>query len=320
MNQYFVQRSVCPGCGSSHIANLCDIPYTESPIRDYLAWYYKGVGPGVELEYLKGARYILDECLACGLVYQQEIPGTEVLQRLYERWLDPVTVRQMERVERGPGYYLWIATELSRVLEFLGRPPSEIAFLDFGMGWGHWCLLAKGFGCSASGAELSDVRSAYAEKMGITVLGCNELPTGQFDFINAEQVFEHLADPLDTLLKLAKALKPGGVIRLGVPTGWDIKARLRLWDWNAQDATPNSLNAVAPLQHINCFNFQALHTMGVTAGLRELELPDQPHPVESVKDVLKLALRPIYRRLMPGISRKRRGKTGVVYFTRSASI
>jgi SAM-dependent methyltransferase len=319
MNQYFVQRSVCPGCGSSHIANLYDTPYTEPPIRDYLAWYYKGVGPGVELEYLNGARYILDECQACRLIYQKEIPGTELLQRLYERWLDPDIVRQTERRERGPEYYLRIATEINRVLKFLGAPASEIAFLDFGMGWGHWCLLARGFGCSAFGVELSDVRSANAEQMGITVMARNALPIEKFDFINAEQVFEHLADPLGTLLKLAKALKPGGVIRLGVPAVRDIKARLGRCDWNAQDRTPNSLNAVAPLQHINCFNYRSLHTMGVAAGLCELELPDRLHPVESVKDVLKLALRPIYRSLLPGISRKRRRKTGVVYYTRPAS-
>jgi SAM-dependent methyltransferase len=320
MNQYFVQRSVCPGCGSSHVANLCDTPYTEPPIRDYLAWYYKGVGPGVELEYLKGARYILDECQACGLIYQKEIPGSELLQRLYERWLDPETVRQAERLERGPGYFVGIATEISRVLKFLGRPTSEIAFLDFGMGWGHWCLLARGFGCSAFGAELSDVRSANAEQMGITVMTRNALPIGKFDFINAEQVFEHLADPLDTLLKLAQALKPGGVIRLGVPKGWNIKSRLKRWDWNAKDRSPDSLNAVAPLQHINCFNYRSLHAMGVAAGLREVELPDRLHPVESVKDALKLALRLIYRSLLPGINRKRKKrKTGVVYYTRPAA-
>jgi SAM-dependent methyltransferase len=316
MNPYFVLRSTCPGCGSSHCANLRDSPYTEPPIRDYLDWYYKAVGPGVEFEYLKGARYILDECQECGLIYQKEIPNTELMNRLYERWLDPEIVLKMEQSERGPGFYLGIATEIGRVLEYLARPPCDIVFLDYGMGWGNWCLLAKGFGCNAFGVELSDVRTANAETMGIAVLGRNNLPRERYDFINAEQVFEHLPNPLETLNDLAKALKPGGVIRLGVPHGWDIKARLRLWDWNAKDESPNSLNAVAPLQHINCFTIKSLRAMGLAANLHELELPERRTPVETPKDLLKMAIRPLYRKLFPGISKIRKERTGIIYFTR----
>jgi hypothetical protein len=51
-----------------------------------------------------------------------------------------------------------------------------------------------------------------------------------------------------------------------------------------------------------------------------VELPDRLHPVESVKDALKQALRLVYRSLLPGINMKRKKrKTGVIYYTRPAA-
>jgi len=239
------------------------------------------------------------------------------MARLYEHWLDPEILHRMEQSERGPGFYLVIATEIGRILRHLARPPSEIDFLDYGMGWGNWCLLAKGFGCRAVGVELSDARTTSAIKNGITVLNHTDLPREQFDFINAEQVFEHISNPLETLIELKKTLKPGGVIRIGVPAGWDIKARLKLWDWHAQDESPRSLNAVAPLQHVNCFQFRSLRALGASAQLDVLELPELRAPIETPKDLLKLIFRPIYRKLFPHISKKRKQRTGTIYFTKN---
>lgn len=312
-NPFFVQRSACPGCRSALSRTLCSIPYTETPIREYLAWYYTPVGKGVEFEYLEGSNYVLEECDECGLIYQKEIPGPELMKRLYERWIDPVIVRNMERSERNVEYYFWVAKVIAHVLKFLGRPPRQVAFLDFGMGWGNWCLMAKSFGCEAYGTELSDARTDHAKELGITVLARQELPAQGFDFINAEQVFEHIADPLETLVELASKLKSGGVIRIGVPLGWDVKRRLSVWNWNAPDGSENSLNAVASLQHINCFTFRSLVTMAQRAGLREVELPDYSHQVSKLADIVKMPLRLIYRMVMTNHRRKRRERGGTVY-------
>jgi SAM-dependent methyltransferase len=261
----------------------------------------------VDLNYLKDSNYHLEECNDCLLIYQREIPGLELMSRLYEQWLDPDIVHAMEQAARGARYYVWSATQIGRVLDYLGGPLNTKSFLDFGMGWGHWCLLAKGFGCDAYGAELSMARCENATRSGITVIGRDQLSNHRFDFINAEQVFEHIAEPLETLRELATALKPGGIVRISVPPGWDIKRRLRIWNWNALDTAPDSLNPVAPLQHINCYRIQSLVTMGKLAGLREIELPERnANPrVKSPKDAVKLLLLPLYRRLLPGYSKKR---------------
>jgi len=303
---------------SREIITLRSVPYIKPPIHDHLKRYYASIGKGVEFEYLDGSSYVLGECAECGLIFQKEIPNPELMARLYERWLDPEILRELERNERGTRYALEIASEIANVIDFLARPPSKVAFLDFGMGWGAWCLMAKGFGCDAYGTDLSDARSNNARQSGINVLRRDQLAHHRFDFINAEQVFEHLADPHGTLIELAAILKPGGVLRIGVPPGWDIKRRLRVWDWNAPDGSPNSLNAVAPLQHINCFSFRSLVIAGRKAGLREFE-PNRSMarietPAGALKLALKLVLRPAYRRLFPGISEVRRQKVGTIYF------
>ncbi len=313
--QHFVSRAACPVCNSTDLHSICSVPYTASPIGDYLRWYYGPIGPGVEFEYLANVNYTLDECLDCGLIYQRDIPGPTLMSRLYDHWLDPAIVRDLERKERRASHYFWAAHELARVLCYLDRPPSEVNFLDYGMGWGNWCLLAKGFGCNVYGMELSEARTTEGVENGITVLSPTQLGDMRFDFINSEQVFEHLPAPSAQLQTLAKSLKPDGVIRIGVPHAHDVKTRLALWDWTAADDTANSLNAVAPLQHINCYSGRSLATLGAQAGLHEINIPSCHNDVRCATDIARVLIRPLYHRLLPRMAAIRRLQSGTLCFT-----
>jgi SAM-dependent methyltransferase len=166
------------------------------------------------------------------------------------------------------------------------------------MGFGTWCYLAKGFGCHAHGTELSQTRIDYAK--GIDVIAWKDIPGYRFDFINTEQVFEHLSEPLEVLGYLRQSLKPNGLIKINVPDGWDLKKRLAAWDWETLkqyqlsetpegeveriktiwdwqppdgDGSENSLLAVAPLQHINAFHYESLVRMAESVGLKPVALP-----------------------------------------------
>jgi len=77
-------------------------------------------------------------------------------------------------------FFLWCSAEITRAIEWLNRLPSEIRFLDSGMGWGNWCFIAKGFGCDVYGMEISDARKEYAAASGITVVGWDELTHQRF--------------------------------------------------------------------------------------------------------------------------------------------
>lgn len=303
MNSYFVERKTCPGCGSEDTHVLREAVYTEPPLSKYLEQLYGKVGPGVEFEYLEGARFVVAECRTCGLVYQKEVPDEFLMRKLYEEWLDPEIIKANVKRERGAKLGLMMAKETTNVCQYIGKNPGQLKFLDFGMGWGGWCFMARGFGCEVYGMELSDHSISHAKELGINVIGWGDLKDHQFDIINSEQVFEHLAYPLQILERLGQSLKKGGIIRVNVPPGWDIKRRLTAWDWEASlsQEHEDSLNDIAPLQHINCFNGKALLRMGEKAGLKVVDVPNvavQRAP-KGIMHRIKAVFLPYYKSLMP---------------------
>ncbi len=160
--------------------------------------------------------------------------------------------------------------------------------------------MARAFGGEAYGTELSISRITYAQSEGIKVIAWDEIPEHRFDFINTEQVCEHLPQPLETLRYLAASLRPNGLIKISVPNGSDFKRRLKAADWTAPKFYRNSLNAAAPLEHINCFNYQSLLRMADLAGLKPTALPWSIQlkyrlSSEVAKEALKIVLRKYFR-------------------------
>jgi len=257
----------------------------------------------MELFYLEGANYSLCACSSCSAIYQQEIPNKAFMERIYEIWINPQTAFNLNQKPKGLGYFSYCAQEIMQVIAFLGKKPSELQVLDFGMGWGRWILMAKAFGCSAYGSELSSERIEYAKANGIEVLAWNEIPKYQFDFINTEQVFEHLSHPLETLQYLKTALKPGGMLKISVPVAIDIDRRLKIMDWKAPKGSRNSLNPVAPLEHINYYRRSSLLKMAAEAGMMEVMIPIKTQyqyltDWSSLRTSIKNLLRPLYRNLL----------------------
>lgn len=92
--------------------------------------------------------------------------------------------------------------------------------LDFGAGVGTNSILLARAGLDVTLADISDVLQKCArwrlERRGIegTFLDLKEepLPEGAYDLVSAVDVLEHVADPLDTLRTLHRALAPGGIL------------------------------------------------------------------------------------------------------------
>ena len=116
--------------------------------------------------------------------------------KVYQDWNDAEIIRENIVNHRSANFYLRMAKETTRAIKFLNRAPGQIKFLDFGMGAGNWCVLAKAFGCDVYGAELSSEHISNAESIGVKTLGLDGVRGHKFDYINSEQVFEHLATHL----------------------------------------------------------------------------------------------------------------------------
>lgn len=294
---HFIQREACPACRSKDHQELYCASFCEPPISTYLEAFYSPQG-AVEFDYLKEAAFILNECHDCGLIYQRLIPNDFLMRKLYEEWIDPEKVLNWKVRMRGIEYYARLAKEIEMVIRHFGVVPAELEFFDFGMGWGDWCRMARAYGCSASGTELSQFRIESAVRSGISIITWEEIPGRQFDFLNAEQVFEHIANPLETLSYLSQSLKPGGIIKISVPNGSNIKRRLTTLDWTAPKNHKNSLNPVAPLEHINCFSLRSLIRMAQITGLVTVKIqPKITMKQKSLDFTLREVLKPAYRRV-----------------------
>jgi 2-polyprenyl-3-methyl-5-hydroxy-6-metoxy-1,4-benzoquinol methylase len=302
VNSNFIIRRTCPACASGKVGMIYQGPLDEPPISEYLKNFYTPTGR-IELEYLRGAFYTLYECQDCTLIFQREIPGDEFMERLYEYWIDPQISFDLRQQKSGLDYYAYYAQEIMQIISFLKKPVSDLAFFDFGMGWGKWALMAKAFGVDVFGSELSRPRIEYVKSNGLKVIEWDAIPMYQFDFINTEQVFEHIGEPLKTLRHLKKALRPDGIIKISVPTANDIKRRLKIMDWKSPKGSKNSLNPVAPLEHINFYRRKSIVTMARAAGLKEVFLPMKDQFRYScnwggLKNISKNLLNPIYRNIL----------------------
>lgn len=300
--QWFECRSECPACTSNRFNVVYQNSYHLGPIRDYLVDFYsfKNTEP---FEYLKEASYVLCECEVCGLFFQRDIPNGSLLKLIYEQWIDPEIALNRYQEQGRFGHNPNNEKEICQVIAYLGKAPASLCFFDFGMGWGAWARMAKDFGCDSYGTDLSLERIKYAESKGVKVIQLDEIPHHCFDFINTEQVFEHLAEPLQTLRNLKSALKSDGIIKIGVPSAKNIQQRLRKMDWKAPKGAKNSLNSVAPLEHINCFAGVSLVKMAHEAGLEEVFVPEivkYKHLADwsGTKKIEKNILLPIYRNLI----------------------
>jgi len=229
------------------------------------------------------------------LVYQEYIPNDALMFKLYEEWIDADIVCK-EQEEYPLWYHEGYAKQMINLVSFFNKRPIDLHVLDFGMGWGKWCLMANAFGCNAYGMELSEARIAYAEQRGIKVLSFNELPDNAYDYINTDQVFEHIPNPAKTLQDLLKSLKPNGVIKISVPNGNTIEDVMRIMDWKAPKGHAHSLNAVAPLEHINCFKTKTINMLAEKYNLIPVEIPDVRHHYKSKMDFIKKSIKRAFKK------------------------
>ena len=172
----------------------------------------------------------------------------------------------------------------------------------------------QGLWLPVSGSELSVERIEHARSIGIGIVEWDQIPGSDFHFINTEQVFEHLIDPLETIRHLARGLRPGGLLMISVPDGRGMASRLGKLAGLAR-IERQSIMPVQPLEHVNCFDDRSLAALGKMAGLAKIRpglrmLYNGSSGWLDARQGLKNLLRPIYRHIYP--------KSTFVYLTRAA--
>jgi SAM-dependent methyltransferase len=149
-------------------------------------------------------------CSACGLVAQDPLPKPSEIAGFYpasySAYNSDTIISWMSEV-----VFAQDARRISRLV------PKEACILDVGCGNGRALLAMRRWGFSRlAGLEIDPAAAQRAKDSGLDV-HCGELidtdvPDGSFDLIRMGHVIEHVLDPMATLHRAYRFLKPGGIL------------------------------------------------------------------------------------------------------------
>ncbi len=164
-------------------------------------------------------------CLDCDLIYTDPRPKPYDLSDHYG--VDPDAYWVAE--EPAADYF---ADEIATARRLLGEP-DRVKVLDIGAGTGIAMATMQRADMDAFGIEPGEMFRARAIARGIRpdaiqLAGVEDAayPAASFDFINFGVVLEHLQEPAKALERAMTWLRPGGVMRVCVPSSNHLVARL----------------------------------------------------------------------------------------------
>lgn len=262
MTYRFIPRDKCPACLSSARQTLAEVPFDSSVLQPLLR-RYRGAPADI------GGTYHVVECETCGTIYQAQVGDDDMLSEVYDSWLD--TLRDEAWIAQAE----WLAThprqsrdghEIMTVAAMMRMPLADLKTLDYGMGQGLWARISKELGCHSYGFDLSQRCTRVARSYGVNTVAFDDLASGEFDFVNTEQVMEHVIDADGVMRRLVAGLRPEGILKISVPAQNRVRHALSQLNMS-QTPDPADLDPIFPLEHVNAFSVQGLEALGKRFGL-----------------------------------------------------
>ncbi len=155
---------------------------------------------------------------------------------------------------------------------------SNKTFLDIGCGLGDLLSLAIADRWQVTGTELSPIAAEQSDinirdRILVGDILSLDLPESSFDLITIYHVIEHLIDPMTTLIKIRKLLKPGGLIFIETPNFGSLGAKIKGKKWSS----------IIPPEHINYYTSNSLANSLTIAGFEEFKiLTNAPYRIEVI--------------------------------------
>jgi SAM-dependent methyltransferase len=161
-------------------------------------------------------------CERCGHMQLERMPTDAELGEAYGQ------AASDDYIEEEAGQRATARMALDAIERFTGGPG---AILDLGCWVGFLLAEARDRGWRTLGVEPSEFASRYArDRNGVQVLTADLLdapvPEGEWDAVVLGDVIEHLPRPGDALDRIARLLRPGGVVYMALPDAGSRVARL----------------------------------------------------------------------------------------------
>ncbi len=258
-----LDRNSCPITASTRLTEKASAPYGSGLLGEWAA-------QRKQRERLAEQRYAILHNPAIDFYFQRAVfdQGEEVQRR------QAIAERRAEVRLLGLSDLAHKAEDA--MLVRLLHPDARPRVLDYGMGEGHWAVMARAYGAEVWGTDVDPRSERVAGESGVRFAAdVAALEDGAFDFINADQVFEHLPDPLGVIRLLAAKLRSGGHCKISTPSDGGIEAKLARLNRGgyALETFKREFHALAPLSHINLFTAASLRALAAAAGLESFRVP-----------------------------------------------
>ena len=216
--------------------------------------------------------YEIRYCVESDFYFQAWVMSTDELGSWYSPPADP----SFFMAEIGKQKLHWFAHQTEEILVLRQLCPAQVpVVLDFGCNWGKWASMALAHGCEVYGVDVNRAAAEFCSSRGIKMISFEEMRGLQFDFINVDQVLEHLSEPLLVARHLAACVKIGGFLKFSTPNNPKLPQQLRAAQQSGDDSVLDvrTLDSLLPLEHVNLFHDRSLKILARQIGLQPYRLP-----------------------------------------------
>jgi SAM-dependent methyltransferase len=171
------------------------------------------------------------QCTECALVRQDPVPSGDELAAFYPN--DYYSFSHESRSASPTGQLLRRFLYPQGMREDWTLTPGRMIDLGCGDGWVLDQYSERGW--TALGVEPSERAAEAGRSQGREILAgaieAQQLEPATFDLVRSNHSFEHIPNPGDVLDAVARALKPGGRLVIGVPNTKSLAFRLFRSKW-----------------------------------------------------------------------------------------
>ena len=264
-NPLITIRNKCPTCEKDNMNVIYSISCSDSRYQQFLALEptYSDAFFSEFNELMNDVNFEVAKCVNCGMIFQTFVLSDAGMKKYYEEWISDKKLEEYRAMSNHSDYY----RSRIKFVEFMTNI-KQMKILDWGAGTGEFCSIAKSLEHKPFAYEFSEERIKTMNRLGIEVINEADLEENYFDFINIDQVLEHLSWPLGELKKIARYLKNDGVIFVSTPNCLSIEKLLI-----NNSLTKKTFEQISPHQHINAFNNKTLRYLCESAGMVLLYMP-----------------------------------------------
>lgn len=258
--------------------NLCGSSINKVLYKDVTTWEYPDL-------------FRIVKCQNCGLEYLSPRPKNRYIGKYYDTesyWgksLDKQVLQFNWKIVRDK--------ELSIVYANIFSKYAKGRILDVGCGTGEFLTKFKEEGWDVLGTELSKEACLYAKKVyGLHIMQGDlldlHLKSNQFDVVTLNSTLEHLYEPFETIKKVSKLLKKGGLVVITVPNIDSLGVKIFKEKWLP----------LHPPKHLYHFNSNTLSKMLNKSGFK-IEKVDHwywSHSYYSIFETIRYTFSPKFKR------------------------